>query len=101
MGGGKVFINPKGYYQVPSDVTIVAITVYSGATYTLDCIVEYELGYDNSHTAVATEVVKNIVGQYAGTYAPGVYMSTTVNKKYNNVTYGEGNTITSETLVQK
>jgi len=61
-----IFVNSKGYYQVPSNLAVKEITLFDGATATLDYILEYYLRYDDVTEPNSYEITENIVGQVSG-----------------------------------
>lgn len=61
-----IFVDQKGYYQVPSTMDVKEITLFDGASATLDYIVEYNLKYDDVTEPNSYEVTENIVGQVSG-----------------------------------
>lgn len=90
-----IFVNEKGYYQVPSDLPVTAISFYYGDSFQLDYILTYKLEYNTSLLPSKTEKVRDVLGQYAGVYYPGVSMGETIRKKYSNIIYKD-NKIESE-----
>ena len=77
-----IFVNEKGYYQVPSNMAITEITLYDGATATIDYIVEYNTTYDNVTEPNTYEAAENIVGQVSGEWDWGTSIGSVIEGKY-------------------
>ena len=61
-----IFVNERGYYQVPSNMIVKDIGLFDGAKATIDYIIEYEAKYNDISEPNAYEVAENIVGQVSG-----------------------------------
>lgn len=77
-----IFVNEKGYYQVPSNMKVKEITLYDGAVATIDYIVEYKTKYDNVTEANSYEAAENIVGQISGEWDWNTSVAPLVAAKY-------------------
>lgn len=77
-----IFVNQKGYYQVPSNLIVKEITLYDGAVATLDYILEYDEKFENISEPNSYEVGEKIVGQVAGEWDYGTSISPIVAAKY-------------------
>lgn len=77
-----IFVNEKGYYQVPSNMMVKEITLYDGAVATIDYIVEYKTKYDNVTEANSYEAAENIVGQISGEWDWNTSVAPLVAAKY-------------------
>lgn len=77
-----IFVNEKGYYQVPSNMSVKEITLYDGASATLDYILEYDLKYDDITEPNAYEAAENIVGQISGEWNWNTAIMPLIQAKY-------------------
>lgn len=94
-----IFVNEKGYYQFPSDLTIQGLEFFKDETYELDYILDYKIEYKTDSLVSKVEKVRNIVGQDSGVYYPNFYLGDEIREKYRKVTY-EGNHLASEQEMQ-
>lgn len=95
-----IFVNPKGYYQIPAGMDVTALQFYYGEEYQLDYILSYDLEYDETTIAGKTEKVKDVIGQYSGIFYPGDYMGDAIKNKYYSIKYSEGETVASQQYLQ-
>lgn len=77
-----IFVNEKGYYQVPSNLSVKEITLYDGATATLDYILEYDLNYNDETEPNSYEAAENIVGQVSGEWDWNTSIAPIIQAKY-------------------
>lgn len=77
-----IFVNEKGYYQVPSNMSVKEITLFDEAVATLDYIIEYDLNYNDASEPNAYEVAENIVGQISGEWDWNTAIAPLVAAKY-------------------
>lgn len=77
-----IFVNEKGYYQVPSNMAVTEITLYDGATATVDYIAEYNVTYDDVTEPNTYEAVESIVGQVSGEWDWGTSIGSFIESKY-------------------
>ena len=61
-----VYVEEKGYYQVPSNLIVTDVILYDNAIATLDYKLTYRREYDESSVPSAAEKKKKIVGQISG-----------------------------------
>ena len=90
-----IFVNPKGYYQIPSDLEVASLQFYQEDTFQLDYFLQYQLGYDTATLPTKTEKVKDVVGQHAGVFYPGRHMGDEIRGKYSLSVY-QNNKLKSE-----
>ena len=62
----NIFVEEKGYYQVPSNIEVLDIFLYDGAIATLDYKLQYKQIYDESSIPSYAEISQKIVGQISG-----------------------------------
>ena len=77
-----IFIEEKGYYQVPSNLIIEDIILYDNAIATLDFKLTYKREYDESSVPTEAEIAQKIVGQLSGKWYPNQSISTSIKNKY-------------------
>ena len=77
-----IFVNEKGYYQVPSNMVVKEITLYDGATATIDYILNYDLRYDDQTEPNSYESAENIVGQVSGEWDWNTAIAPIISAKY-------------------
>lgn len=78
-----IFVNEKGYYQIPSNLEVRQIILYDGAIATMDYILEYGLIYDDKTEPDSYEVSDTVVGQISGTWLPNTNIVPIIKGKYN------------------
>ena len=77
-----IFIEEKGYYQVPSNLIIEDIILYDNAVATLDFKLTYKREYDESSVPTEAEITQKIVGQLSGKWYPNQNISASIKNKY-------------------
>lgn len=77
-----IFVNERGYYQVPSTMRVKEVTLFDGATATLDYIIEYDLKYDDATEPNSYEAAENIVGQISGEWKWNTGIAPLIYAKY-------------------
>ena len=77
-----IFVEEKGYYQVPSNLIIEDIILYDNAVATLDFKLTYKREYDESSVPTEAEIAQRIVGQLSGKWYPNQSISTSIKNKY-------------------
>lgn len=77
-----IFVNERGYYQVPSNMNVKEITLYDGASATIDYILEYDLNYDEATEPNSYEAAENIVGQISGEWDWNTSIAPIIKAKY-------------------
>lgn len=82
-----IFINPKGYYQIPSDLNVTGLQFFNGEEYELNYILEYQIEYSKESTITKVEKVRDIVGQYTNTFYPNVSLGSTIREQYHQIGY--------------
>lgn len=82
-----VFVDEKGYYQVPSNLTVKNIILYDGAIATVNYKVKYDLEYNTSTIPSAIDLTSEIVGQISGWWTAQTNLSELISKKYKIETY--------------
>jgi hypothetical protein len=82
-----IFVNPKGYYQIPSDLNVTGLQFFNGEEYELNYILEYQIEYTKESTITRVEKVKDIVGQYTNTFYPNVSLGSTIREQYHQIGY--------------
>lgn len=92
-----IFVNERGYYQIPSNLIVKQIILYDEAVATIDYILEYNLNYNDETEPDSYEVVDTIVGQVSGKWNPDTNITPIVKAKY--AAYDKNNyTITQQML---
>ena len=61
-----VFVDAKGFYQVPSNLTVRNIILFDGAQATINYKMNYNLEFNTSTIPSAVDLDKEIVGQLSG-----------------------------------
>jgi len=77
-----IFVEEKGYYQVPSNLIIEDVILYDNAVATLDFKLTYKREYDESSVPTEAEIAQKIVGQLSGKWYPSQSISTSIKNKY-------------------
>lgn len=90
VGSIKIFVNEKGYYQIPSNVNVKEI-IFPQTTdiITVDYLVEFKVR-PIIGTEISNSVVQSaIVGQESGVFQPNVYLGDKIRSKYNYIKPGK------------
>lgn len=84
-----IFVNEKGYYQVPSNTFVKEISLDSVAQdeVIIDYIAHYSQSYDSSALPSRKKTVGRIVGQWGGMYPVNTYAGAKIYEKYNITQY--------------
>lgn len=82
-----IFVNSKGYYQIPSDLKIIGLKFFNNETYELNYTLNYQLQYSSENLITKTEKIKDVIGQYSGTFYPNVALGETIRRKYHQIEY--------------
>lgn len=77
-----VFVEEKGFYQIPQNLVIENITLYDNAIATLDYKLKYKREYDESSIPIEAETSQKIVGQISGKWNSGTQISNIIKNKY-------------------
>lgn len=77
-----VFVEEKGYYQVPSNLIVTDVILYDGAIATLDYKLTYKREYDESSVPSAAEISQKIVGQISGRWNREDKIANKIKNKY-------------------
>lgn len=77
-----IFVNDKGYYQVPSNMAVTDIILFDGATATIDYILSYKVVYNETLEPDSVEVVDTMVGQVSGRWNAGTDLDNIIKSKY-------------------
>lgn len=78
----SIFVNEKGYYQIPSNLIVKQIILYDGATATIDYLLEYNLIEDDVAVPDAYEATETIIGQISGKWNPDTNIKPIIESKY-------------------
>ena len=103
-----IFVGPKGYYQIPSDMQITAIRLYNNDAFELNYFLNYKLGTAAKSTPSKIEKLRDVVGQYTNTFYPDEALGDKIREKYHKIRYVTGTTdndgipiVESEQLMQR
>lgn len=77
-----VFVEEKGYYQVPSNLIITDVRLFDDAVATLDYKLTYSREYDESSVPSAAEISQKIVGQIGGRWNREDKIADKIKNKY-------------------
>ena len=77
-----IFVNERGYYQVPSNMIVKEIGIADGASATVDYILEYDLRYDDISEPNSYEIAEKIVGQISGAWDWNTSIGPIIQRKY-------------------
>lgn len=89
----EIFINKNGYYQFPSDLSILKIEFPGMANSNdnansnqdmidFDCFLHYHLLMNQDRIFTAAKTVKEVIGQEIGTFNPNENIKSNIYKKY-------------------
>ena len=90
-----IFVNERGYYQVPEGTTVESLTLGEGEV----AVIDYKLHYKEANTAKlprSIQKVDNIIGQWSGAFSPDVNYGNRIRNKYSLV---QAETQTGETVM--
>ena len=92
-----VFVDEKGYYQVPSNLTVKNIILYDEAIATINYKIKYDLEYNTSTIPSTVDLTSEIIGQISGWWTAQTNLSELISKKYKVETYDQTNKLSSYT----
>lgn len=103
----NIFVNEKGYYQVPSDTFVKEIILDPDAEdeVIIDYILHYTQSYNTNTLPSRKRTIGRIVGQWGGMYPVNTYAGPQIYEKYNIIQYktddtpGQGNIIDSSRFI--
>ena len=81
----QIFVNERGYYQVPSDTLVTSIKKWNDQEdeIIIDYILRYQSSYDSSLIPKRFRTIQKIVGQWGGFMYPyGTSVGESIYKKY-------------------
>ena len=90
-GEVPIFVNIKGYYQVPSNIEVLDIKLEEGDIASLDFIMSYKVEAETKTVASEIELSEKIVGQINGLWYPNTTLWEVIKNKYEYVRKATGN----------
>lgn len=66
-----VFVNEKGYYQVPSDIVVYDVYLYDGAQATIDFKIDYKIYPVDDLAEISSTELRRVYGQISGPWSAG------------------------------
>lgn len=89
-GASTIFVNSKGYYQLPNVLDITDISFpHIGEVVTVEYVLIYKEKNNEKIIVSGSSIDKTIVGQEQGIYLPNQYLGEKIRAKYNFVKTGE------------
>lgn len=85
-----VFVNEKGYYQVPSNLKIANIKIYDGAVAEVNYKIDYKIHYNDDKTPSTTKLAHKIVGQISRMWQPNTAIHNLLKEKHKWLKYKQG-----------
>lgn len=98
INGNPIFVNEKGYYQVPSTLVVKDLSIYGGAIATLNYIITYKLEFNDSTIPSQTKLAAKVVGQLSGMWMPNIKVAPLIERKHKWTKYLNGKLKLSEYL---
>ncbi len=77
-----IFVNKKGYYQIPSNIIVTQIILYDNAKATFDYKISYKRTFNEDLIPSEIEIAEKIVGQISGKYFANQAISEDIKNKY-------------------
>lgn len=77
-----VFVNERGYYQIPSDINVLDIILFDNQIATIDYLVQWDTTYNDLKDPSGYEIGEDIVGQVSGWWRPNTNISELIYNKY-------------------
>lgn len=77
-----IFVEEKGYYQIPSNLVLSGVYLYDEAVATLDYKLTYRREYDETSIPSSAEIAQKIVGQLSGKWYSGQRIADEIKNKY-------------------
>ena len=77
-----IFVEEKGYYQVPSNLIVTEVKLFDNAIATLDYKLLYKWTYDESSIPSEAEISEKIVGQISGKWNVQQKIAEEIKSKY-------------------
>ena len=82
VNGQQVFVNERGYYQVPDSTDVTRLEIAQGDVVVVDYILTYHQQYATSNIPKRTKLYKRIVGQWAGMFPANKAIGEDIYNKY-------------------
>lgn len=83
----QVFVNERGYYQIPSDTPVTNILIEKYDQVVVDYIITYKQQYISSNIPKRSRLFKKIIGQQAGMFKANKAIGKDVYDKYYMIEY--------------
>ena len=89
-GRNVIFVNSKGYYQIPDDIDVTGLYLQqAGDIVTLEYMLVYDEAVNEDAVISSNSVDRVVVGQETGVYKPNAFLGSRIRAKYNFVKTGE------------
>ena len=86
-GNQLIFVGPKGFYEIPSEMTVKELIMHPSDDFSIDYKIEYLTEYDTNGLVQKTETLRKIVGQYSGVFEPYIWLGNEIREKYHYSEY--------------
>ena len=83
----NIFVDAKGYYQVPSNLDVLNIKLYDSSIATINYKLTYNTAYNTSIIPTSVDLADNVVGQVSGWWTAQTNISNLIYQKYKKETY--------------
>lgn len=80
-----IFVNERGYYQIPNDVEFNYLSFKTGDNITIEGLVTYDETINSNEIISGIQIDKTVVGQYQDVFEVGVSYGDTIREKYTRV----------------
>ena len=82
-----IFVNERGYYQVPNDTYVTKLEIAEGDICVVDYILSYKQQYGTSNIPKRTKLYKKLMGQQAGMFQANKAIGSDIYYKYAMIEY--------------
>ena len=82
-GNHNIFVNERGYYQIPNKLDVTGLYFQIGDVVTIEYTLCYKERSSAKETTSGTSIDRTLVGQENGVFKPNVYLGNKIRNKYN------------------
>ena len=82
-GNHNIFVNERGYYQIPNKLDVIGLYFQIGDVVTIEYTLCYKERSSSKEAVSSASVDRTLVGQERGVFKPNIYLGRKIRNKYN------------------
>lgn len=82
-GNHNIFVNERGYYQIPNKLDVIGLYFQIGDVITVEYTLCYKERSSSKEAVSSASVDRVVVGQEKGIFKPNIYLGRKIRNKYN------------------